>query len=334
VSDRPESHLSEEDAAQLWQRAAALQAEAARQAEAEARHAVHGELSTSLGDDGYQLQHVRAAAVEAGISEEYLDAALADVRAEAAIKKRKPANRFARRFLSDPPDAITVRRVIDAPVEKVLRTMEEIFPHEPYRLTLTDRQGDPLGGGFLVFNIDGASYVATEGFTGQASGADLRQVIVTLRPLVGDGADASCEVTLRGPVAWAYTLNSAIGTVFAGLSGGIGLGASWVGSGAVAAALVASGVATVATAGVLAAGVTVAGTVGGSLLGTRGFRALYALSLRKGQKALEGLLSLVAVKAQGGWGIAGSSDNAAARLGSGDERANEPGAETGDRPQE
>ena len=80
----PRDILTEDEARRLWQKAAQLQAEAARLAEAKASHDAEGDVEGPRRDgEGYALVHVRAAAVEAGISEEFVDAALAAVAAKA-----------------------------------------------------------------------------------------------------------------------------------------------------------------------------------------------------------------------------------------------------------
>lgn len=300
MSDR--NHLTEEEAARLWQRAAALQAEAARDAEMPGE-ADRGEVDDVSTDDGYALEHVRAAALEAGIGAEYLDAALVDLRAERVLPSAPDRGVFARWILPPLPDAITVKRVIEASPAKVLQTMEEVLPEAPYRLTLADQKGNVLEGGVLVFDIEGASFAASGGFTGDASAADLRQVYVSMHTMEAD--ENRCELTLRGPVAWAERLNAGIGGVMIGMTSAGGLGLGWAGGSALAAAVTAGGIATVPVAAAVAAGLSVAGLLGGAGAGAKGFRWLYAYSLRKGEGALEGLLSVIAVRAQGGWLLGG-----------------------------
>ena len=293
--------LSEEEAARLWQRAARLQAEAAH------REDPDGSGRVAEPDDertGYELAHVRAAAIEAGIGGEHLDAALADLRAERALGRNGGGGRYSRWFLDDPPDAITVRRLIAAEPAVVLRSMERVFPTEPYRLTLSDRQGDPLDGGLLVFEVDGGSFVIAieaSGFKGQTSAADVRQILVTLRP---DGA-VGTEVTLRGPVSWAHGLNAGIGTGVVGAAAGIGLALSWPLGGWVGGALWAAGILAPTAAGIVGAAATALGTSVAGKLGVEGLRSLYRYSLAKGRKALESLMSTLALDAEGGWGLTG-----------------------------
>lgn len=295
--------LSEEEAARLWQRAAQLQAEAARRQDA--LPAGDAREEEDSGDDGYRLEHVRAAAVEAGIGGEHLDAALADLRAERTLLQSGRGGRYSQWLLDDPPDAIVVRRVISAGPTAVLRSMERIFPREPYHLTLSDRQGDPLDGGLLVFDLDAPSLtiaVEASGFKGQASAADLKQVLVTLRPIEGDLL--STEVTVRGPVARAHTLNAAVGTGLVGVAAGVGLAFSWPMGGAIGGALWVAGLLAPTAAAAVGAAATALGTGIAGRLGVEGLRAMYDYSLGKGRRALEALVSTLAMEAEGGWGLA------------------------------
>jgi hypothetical protein len=304
VSDHNDEFLTEDQAAALWKRAAMLQSEALQQAESARREEAGKALSPASRtgpDEGYALEHVRAAGIEAGISEEFLEAALTDMRAATAMEPKRRVGRLVRSFIGDPPEVVTLRRLIDAPPEAVLRSMEELLPMAPYNLTLVDRTGDPLNGGVLTFNIEGAGWIAatTDTFTGTASGADFRQVLATLR-VVGEGD--SCEVTLHAPVAWAQGVNAAIGAGMVSFVGAGGFFLGSVGGSVLAGALVASGVG-VAVAAAAAAASAVGGTLVAAVAGTAGFQKLYEYSLSKGRKGLEGMIAALALKAQGGWGL-------------------------------
>jgi hypothetical protein len=301
-NDRPDEHVSEEEAAELWKRAAQLQAEAARRAEIAARREATDELTSVAGmgsSEGYAVTHVRAAAVEAGIGEEFVDAALADLRVERALGSEGRGG-LARRFLGNPDDAVTASRVINAPVPDVLEAMEAVLPSEPFNLTLKDRRGDPAAGDLLVFDIPGASMtgVSQPGFPGQASHADLREIYASLRPM----GEAACELTMRSPVAWAYGMNAGIGALITGAGAGIGLG----GGSALAAVL--GGMTAMAGMATLSAIVATVAVVGGVVAGGSGahwfFRKLYAFAIDKGDRALEAALGAVAMRAEGGWGFA------------------------------
>ncbi len=280
--------LSEEEAARFWQRAAQLQAEAAQKAEAPG-----SEDADVAPPEGYALAHVRSAALEAGISEEFMDAALADLRAERALPRKKKRWGLARWILKHPSETITVRCVIEASPGEVLSAMQDIFPREPYRLSLTDQKGDLLNGGVLVFDIQGFGGTGMpEGLARDASWSALRKVLVSLRPI--EGTTPSCEVTLRGPVAWSYGMDvfqAFFATGFAGvpaiLLGVLGFGLANVPEGGPLTAL----------AAILIAG----GGLAGGGLGVKAYRALYRVGIHRARTALEGLLGAIAGRAQGGW---------------------------------
>ena len=297
MTDRDPEILNEEEAARLWKRAAQLQAEAAREAEALAEEPKSEEAEADP-PEGYALTHVRAAALEAGIGDEFVDAALVDLRADRALPARRGGRRLARRFLGAPPETITVRRVIEASAPKVLSAMEAIFSGEPYRLTLRDQLGDPLDGGVLVFEIQGIGHPFPQGLAAEAGWAGYREVLASIRPI--EGATPSCEVTLRGPVARAHNLNLALG------------GAATVGGsagGAVVGALGLTALGLTLGFGPIAAVVMVGGAVAGGGLVVKGYRALYRYGIGRGQRALDGLLGAVVGRAQGGWGITSSGDS-------------------------
>jgi len=67
----------------------------------------------AMSASGYALTHVRSAALEAGIANEFVEAALADLRAERALPAASGSN-VARKFLGHPPDTLTARRVLEA----------------------------------------------------------------------------------------------------------------------------------------------------------------------------------------------------------------------------
>lgn len=298
--DRDPDFLDEEEATRVWKRAAQLQAEAALRAEALAEAAREAEAGESEKADvdppsGYALTHVRSAALEVGIGSEFVDAALADLRVERALPQRKRLT-LTRWLLRDTPDTLTARRVIEASVAGVLSATEAVFPHDPYRLTLTDRQGDPLDGGVLAFDIQGLNSPFPQGFALEAKYGGMRQVLLSLRMI--EGAKPSCEVTLRSPLAWSQnTIDLGMGSIVTGVAAGIG------GSAGVAAIVMLS--AALPVAAVLAA---IGGAVAGGGLGLKGYRTLHRYGTRRGLKALDGLLGSVAGRAEGGWGISAVED--------------------------
>jgi hypothetical protein len=297
MTHEPES-LSEQEANRLWRRAAELQADAARRAEARAAGetaAADGAAPPARTGEGYALVHVRAAALEAGIGEEFVETALAELRADRVASQASAprGGALSRWILGNPDEAVVARRDILADPTAVLTAMEAILPHEPYRLTLRDRSGDPAAGGALLFDIQGASYTgaAEKGFTGDASFADLRQVVVTLSRR--SGSPAVTTVTFTAPVAWARPVNAALVGGLSLLGGGLGSAASAGLAGALG-FLGPVGIGILALAGGAAA-------ASGSLTS---FRGLHRYGLGRGRRALDGLLAEIAARAEGGWGIA------------------------------
>ena len=294
--------ISEDEAARLWKRAAELQAEAARREEA-APQPVEPDTAEVLPDtSGYALDHVRAAAVEAGISGEFVDAALTELSSRSTLPAPPTgaADDLARRFLDDPPDVIEVSRVIEAPVARVLESMERIFPGEPYGLSLRDRQGVMGEGGVLVFDITGASFTPKPGWAADASMADMRQLHVSLRRISGDSE--ATEVTIRSPIAWARGMNFWMGVATTGIGGAIGLGLGSAAGAGISALIGAMSLPVLAA--IVATLVVVLGVVSGGGMTVHGFRLLFDWGVGKGEKAIRTLLSALAVDAQGGWGIA------------------------------
>ena len=277
MAERDPEILSPEEAARLWERAAQLQAEAAGRVESPD---VPG---SAMAPPGYALVQVRSAALEAGIGHEFVEAALADLRVERARPPVEKSTSLARRFLNNPPDTITARRVIEATPQQVLSAMEAVFPDEPFRLTLTDQQGDPLDGGVLVFDMQGANSLLLQGgFAFETREAGLRQVFVSLRSI--EGSPSACEMTMHSPVT-SHNVGLGVGLIVSGLSTGVGgFALGMLG--------LAMGIGPIGA---------VAGVLVGAGLGVKGYRALYRFALRRGGKALEGLVGAVAVRAKGVW---------------------------------
>jgi len=305
-----EDFLSQEEATALWQRAAQLQAEAARRAEeARALGSDHDEGNRAdrpgpPSDDGYALTHVRSAAMEAGIGEEFVDAALAEVQAHRIVPPgpRRWTGLLASRVLGKPRSEIVRSRTMRASPAQVLEAMEATLPFEPFTMVLRDRHGDPARGGVMAFDLQGVGFIEgqeTGGFKKDASYADLRQLLVSLT-VHRAGPSTETEMTVRAPIAWAWTVNAVLGSLFGALGGALGIG-------------IGIGIATVEALGAGPAGILVAllgasgGTGGLSLM-----RKLYRYGTGRGETALDAVLAAVALKAEGGWGI--SSSHAAASL--------------------
>ena len=145
-----QDQLSEEEAQLLGRRAAELQAEAARKLEERSRLLVQAEHDPG---DGFQLTEVKTAALEAGISPEFVELALAEVEAAASQKVPSEAvERRARKFMGIRSSGIEVSRVIDAAPSAVFESLQRVLPSARYALLHVNTLGDdPLKDGVFVF---------------------------------------------------------------------------------------------------------------------------------------------------------------------------------------
>lgn len=282
MSDRS-GPLSEEQARRLWARASELQEEDLRRRERGGP--VPARTDTGRG---FELEHVRAAAVEAGIPKEFVDLAVAEMVAGAEPPDPVLERRIAR-FLGSRRYALESSRVIEAPPGVVLDRLTDLVTRDPYGLTLTDRVGeDVIEGGALVFRAPGMA--ERKGDFGMAlSFSDMREFFFQARA-AGDG---HTELRIRAPLLYSRKMNYRVG---AGLTGAAALG-SGTGSGAATAALLA-GVLTGPLGWVVAGGAALLGSAGGAALCVTGYRKLFRYGLRKGQEGLDTMLRVIAVNVE------------------------------------
>ena len=272
ASPAAEVVLSDAQAAALWKRAAQLQAEALQRLDARAAGpalvtsgpAGAGEASrepTTL--NGYSLRHVQAAALEAGISEQFIALALAELPRDpqGVVTLRESGTwqeRRATKFLGTPERSCSASRVMRAPPRRVLQALGQVLQQHPFDLTLKDTVGGhPLDGGVLVFDLPGPTKLMemsagglSHMWMGTRHQLEAEQVQVMLRALPSD--PAACEVTMfvdlrpgvRRNVNAAAGLSAALGGLGAVTGAGLGLkalavgalaGVSAVGAGALAA---------------------------------------------------------------------------------------------------
>lgn len=275
--------LTEEEASRLWERAAQLQAEASGASE-------NTDLQTTGSPpSGHSLADVRSAALEASIGEEFFEAALADLRSERTLPAKVRGGNLARRFLRNPPSTITIRRNLETTPQAVFAAMEAVLPEEPFRLTLTDQEGDPLSQGLLVFDIPEVRSPFARGFVSEARDGGLQQVFISLQPI--DASASSCEITVFSHVT-SHRVGLGLGLLMGTLFGGAGYSVGWLGG------LALGGVGVMTALGPLTA---VGGAVVGGAVGIQGFRFAYASGMKRARKALEGLVSAVGARAKGVW---------------------------------
>lgn len=272
MADGDAGGLTEAEAARVWELAAQLQSRADGDEDVSDPRTGAGPAPAA---SGYSLTQVRSAAAEAGIGSDFVEAALVEVRQGVPLSGAGSAPAWARVVLGDAPAVLSATRTIHATPDAVLGAMQEVLQADPFRLALTDRQGDPLQGGTLVFDAPGMKSLSDRSFAFDMADSGVRQVFVSLRPR----PDGDCDIVVRGPVT-AQNQGTGLGTL-AGLLGGGALGAV--------------GLAT----GLGAAAVAVGALLGGGL-GVRAFRGLYSRAMRRSTGALDRLAGSVGARATGG----------------------------------
>ncbi len=222
MTERDPQILSNAEAARVWERAAQLQAEAAGRVEAPG---VQGPTIPPLG----LFAHSCALRGHRGRHRQRIRRGCTGrpARWTHAVKGEKGPFR-CQEIPQPSAETIIARRVVEVTLRELLSAMEAILPSEPFRLTLSDRHGDPLDGGVLVFDIQGTTTPFPQGFALAAKDVGLRQVFVSLRP--SEGATSSCEITVHSPVM-SHKVGFAVGLVATAIAGGVGasfsLGSGW-----------------------------------------------------------------------------------------------------------
>lgn len=280
ASDGSAAVISSDAAAQVWRRAAELQAEAAARLEVRMRSAnetralapVDGQTraiasgpagnsdAAPMPTDAYRLRDVEAAAVEAGISQRFVALALDELRAQEPGVSLAPTvsprtERLARRVLGTAQRTLSVSRTFHSPPRDVLPVLGHALQSVPWMLELRDTLGGhPLDGGVLVFDFPGMGSNMMYKWTWTRYGLYAKQVRVTLAPVPGNAR--ACEVTMTVDLRQGYFAN----LVGAGLMSGIGsAGGAALGAVIGKAALALSGLAILGPAVGVAAVVGVAG---------------------------------------------------------------------------
>jgi len=287
------SRIPEDQARRLWERAAELQAEAARRTDEEAkaeRAPEGGPEDAPLEEDegaGYSLTHVRQAALEVGIDSDFLDLAMGE---EAILELEGGSDEWAldrmgRRILADDRPALEFRRSFSSPSRQVWLALEKVFTHEPHELELIDiRGGEPDQGGVAIFESPYA-FKVSESLRYRSAVADIRRYLVRVVPREGGG----CELLIRAPLRRSRRLNGAVAAAFSGVGGvlgglaGLGVAGLIVGSG---------GMATLPLAALMGS-LTAGGAVGGGGLTRSGYIALYRWGLRSLERYIQKILRRV-----------------------------------------
>lgn len=303
--------LSQTQAAHLWRRAAQLQADALSRIDAaqmtpsltssaSSEHRVVG-----LPTEGYRLRHVQAAAMEAGISEQFVAIALAEIPSGnagelATLENASWQERRAARLLGMREKSCAAKLIVAAPPHKVLQALGLVLQQSPWELTLKDPVGGhPLDGGVLVFDLPGRAVGMARAYDMSFTWLALRhqleakQVQVTLR--TAPGAPSSTEVTMYADLRPGVRRNVNAASWMAGASGSFGGGI-----GALMGIKLLAGAAAI-TIGLLAAGV---GAVA-AIAAFAAYRISYRSAVKKAREEMGRALGAVAasVRSQSLFGV-------------------------------
>ena len=291
--------LSESAAEQLWRRAAQLQAETLQRLDTQRANSALTASTAASGADvtaGFKLEHVRQAAVEAGISGQFFDLALAELPRHASGAPLRVApeatrlDRHASTFLGTSERSLSVSRVIGASPARVLQALGLVWRMPPYSLELrAPIGGHPLDGGVLVFDLPGTvSILETTGMNmswyATRHALEAAQLQVTLKAV--PGATEATEVTVFCDLRPGVRRNVLAAAWMGGAFGSIGavFGA--------AAASVAAKTALVITMFTVTVPAVLAG-LGITGLTIAGYRATYRGYVKRAQKELTRALDAI-----------------------------------------
>lgn len=211
----PGGVLSETEARVVWQRAAQLQAEAAHRMERRTtidNALVSGESAADTPDDAYRVRDVEAAAVEAGISRQYVAIALAELRANPASATQvqaisERADRRTTLLMGTSDRALSVSLVIPASPKETLQALGAVFTSSPNDFALQDTvNGHPLDGGIMRFKVPRFLEAYANPIVAMSSEKALRYRLeqielfdlnVTLQAR-GTAAAPACEIVVTG----------------------------------------------------------------------------------------------------------------------------------------
>lgn len=282
--------FSDEQARRLWERATQLQAEAARRDEA---------LSSGGGDEsgdgaaqgeggrGYAVEHVRQAALEAGIDPEFVDQALAEARS-GMLATDGVDTAFADRFLGPGHDWLVAEREVDVSVRECLEALRRVFPR--LKLNLVDsRGGRPEAGGVLIFEAGDLGAAMTNKTLMQLSYASVSEIHASMHPNEGGG----CRFVLKAPIAKQRRTSARIGLPSVLV---IGAGVCAAAMAIAVSSLGAGGLTAVETVMGVATGMGGGGAAG--VLSHRGWRWTQRWGEAKAQQGLERLLQMVVTDAR------------------------------------
>lgn len=282
----PEATLSPERAAEVWRRAAQLQAQAAQRLEERSHALAIGRASADPHPQDFSLDEVRAAAVEAGIAPEFVALAVAEAGGGTEQPLSPAGESAATAYLGVAHRTVEVARIVERPAAQVYEAMQRVLVAHPWYLALRDITGDPVDGGILVFDIPAYTSSCMTPFAYHATAVDVKQLQVMLRPVPGRAG--ACELVVSAALTRSVRRNFKVAGWLTGLMGGLGAGG---GAGVAAMMGLAGGMVALPVAGAAVA-------MGGAT--AVGIRALYRYSLRNFTELLGRLLQGVDAHARTG----------------------------------
>ncbi|MCY0989409.1 serine/threonine-protein kinase [Nannocystis sp. ILAH1] len=224
--------LDERQVSAVLQRAAQMQADAARRVEERSRTGTSPAPTTA---SALRVSEVQAAAAEAGIAPEFVAMAAAEMPTGGALAvPAVPAaaeGRWAVRLFGKDVRQLVVSRVIRAPAKAVLDAVGQVWQTSPYSLRLQDAVGPhPLDGGVMTFRVpkfihsaDGSGY---GGFSYYMYVLTIRQVRLTMQRRGRDAIECTVTAELHETIASGrklyYPLMGGI-TALAGAGVGVGM---------------------------------------------------------------------------------------------------------------
>ncbi len=285
--------LSEADAMIIWQRAAQLQAEAAHRMERtmSIRRASSTDGAAGASDGSFDTADVEAAAVEAGISRQYVALAIAERASEnapAPLVVGDAEDRRVTSLLGVTVRGISVARLIPAAPRDVLSSLRRIATAQPYWLELDEIVGGhPLDGGILRFRVPTyTQLIAKLGGSGVIPPLGHRCNEIDLRLL-------NISLATRGTVEAPATELVVSGDLRDGLRKNVTVSQLVQMGGGTVGATVGAGLGVMTGLSALAALPAVVAAGAGVLVSRWGYRAAFRTGVRKTQQELDGLLRAV-----------------------------------------
>lgn len=288
--------FTDEQARRLWERATQLQAEAARRSEAPADGGDGSSSQNEGGADGgggYAVDHVRQAALEAGIDPEFVDQALAEARS-GMLLETDGDTAFTDRFLGSVDHWLTAERSVELPPRECLDALRRVFPR--LKLNLVDsRGGRPEEGGLLVFETGDLGATMQNKVLMQLSYASVSEIHVSIHPT----DDGGCRLVFKAPLLRQRRTSARLGlpTVLV-----TGAGVCAVAMVIAVKALAVGGLTGLETAIGVGTGMGSGGAVGVGL--HRSWRWMQDYGQRKAGEGLERLLQMVVTDARTEGGFA------------------------------